>query len=173
MSNVLTFIYVLAVIAWLGFIFVIIRKPTLMGSLILLLPLITLSVSYVHAENYEPELNEKVCGANIISCVFLVVIILIHWNRSRAVYYRNRFLHLAAIAFVLLIISLYDIWLPDDKLKYWQHVRVILQTFSLTLVAYVIYDFYAWHHQWVIHNNAEGHEMENERKYNGIAWQIF
>jgi len=99
-------------------------------------------IGYSNACNLTFESEDDVLGANYLSFGFLITIILINWNTPLQLEDKNSFLKLLIVAFVLIMLSMIDIWVTRRQLSIVRHIRTSLQTAALVILSMSLYVYY-------------------------------
>ena len=111
---------------------------------ILLLPLIVFGINYSNLDEYPLQLENQMLRGNFLSFAFIVAIILINWNSPFDTETRTEFYKILVTAFILLMISLVDLWVGKNKLLIVKHIKTYLHTASLSLLAVALYLYYTY-----------------------------
>lgn len=139
-------VYILATFLWIALIlFLGIWKKDYIVLLILLLPLLVFVINFISLGEFTCNLEGEMFKGNFLSFGFLVAIILINWNSPLGHHNKTEFFKILIVAFILLMISLVDLWVPSDKMSIVKHIKTTLHTMSLTLLALALYLYYTYH----------------------------
>jgi len=137
-------IYILSVVLWIIFIWW--SELYLLGDWLIwffiIIPPIMYLIGYSNACNLTFESEDDVLGANYLSFGFLITIILINWNTPLQLEDKNSFLKLLIVAFVLIMLSMIDIWVTRRQLSIVRHIRTSLQTAALVILSMSLYVYY-------------------------------
>ena len=135
-------IYILMTIIWAILVFSLgLWKTDIVGVVIILIPLVVFAISYFSLESIDEECSNTIGRFNIISFALLAATILINWQNNSPI--QNWIRSLVVIATLLLVISIIDIWASKDNREVFLHFRTAIQTMSIVLLAYALYQFYA------------------------------
>lgn len=108
----------------------------------LFIPLFVFAINYLHLSWSDLGIIDYMFQGNFLSFGFLIAVILINWNSPFSPQDKIHFFRILLIAFILLMLSLIDIWISDVFIFFHYHIRSILQTMALTLLAYSLYLYY-------------------------------
>jgi len=148
-------VYILAAIIWIVLIFVCgWFKTRPLGLLFLSIPLIVFAINYQNACNHTIDLESEMFQGNFLSFAFLITVILINWKKIGD---KRKIFKILMISLVMIMLSLIDIWVDRENLILIKHVRTILQTSALLLLAYGLYTYYV-----ETIDNPWSHIMEHE-----------
>ena len=147
-------IYLLASIFWIILVFAlgIYQKADYMVWIIILLPLVVFAINYANLNSITYETEKQMFKGNFLSFGFIVAVILINWNSplgSDGHNDKSEFFKLLITAFILMMISLVDIWVDEKHTVIVKHIKTSLHTMSLTLLAISLYLYY------ISHNDSE------------------
>ncbi len=133
--------YIIAAIIWSVMIFVLgFYKTTILGYIILAIPLIVFGINYANLSSVTKELESEMLKGNFLSFAFLVAIIIINWTKIED---KGKYFRIMFIALILLMLSLIDIWVSPDKMSLMRHIRTIFHTTSITLIVFALYLYYS------------------------------
>ena len=133
-------VYILAAIIWVVLIFVcgwFKTKP--LGLLLLAIPLFVFAINYHNAIHPTVDLESDMFQGNFLSFAFLITVILINWKKVGD---KRKIFKILMISLVMIMLSLIDVWVDRENLILVKHVRTILQTSGLLLLAYGLYTYY-------------------------------
>lgn len=140
------YVYIISIIAWI-FLVVILKLwkyDDFIIWLILLLPIVVFIINYLSVGGFSCKMEDQMFRGNFLSFAFLVAIVLIHWNNPMGHHDKTEFFKILITAFILLMISLVDLWVDDKKMPVVKHIKTSLQTASLTLLALALYLYYTY-----------------------------
>lgn len=139
-------IYIIAAIVWLVLILLLdLWKPDIFVNLILLIPLVVFFINYISVGEFSCCAEAQMFRSNFLSFGFLVAVVLINWNSPIGNHDKVGFFKILIVAFILLMLSLVDLWVPKHKMSIVKHIKTSLQTASLTLLALALYLYYVYH----------------------------
>ncbi len=147
--NVMTSIqavYIIASILWVFLIFVLdLWKDDLIVLLILLLPLIVYLINFISLGDFTCGMEDQMFRGNFLSFGFIVAVVLINWNSPLGHHDKTEFFKILIVAFILLMVSLIDLWVDEEKMSIVKHIKTSLHTASLVLLALALYLYYIYH----------------------------
>lgn len=136
-------VYVIASLLWILLIFVLgLWKTDLMGTIILLIPLVVYGFGFYNANTLTVEVEETVFSINYLSIALLVVIPLTAWINKTYNGDQRYLTRIMVVAVIIALLSLVDIWVRPKWITVVRHVKSALQTAALTLVVFALYIYY-------------------------------
>ena len=141
-------LYLLAIFVWVVFIlyFEIDKEMDIVVLFFLSIPIILYIISFFSVNILTRESQEGVLNANYLSFGFLIVIIMINWNSpNKDLIDHSNFLKLILIAFILIMLSMLDIWVSEKWLPLVIHIRTIILTAALVILSMSLYILYLNH----------------------------
>ena len=139
-------VYIIASLLWVVIIVALgLWKDDIIVLLILLLPLVVFLINFLSLGEFTCSMEDQMFRGNFLSFGFLVAIILINWNSPLGHHDKTEFFKILIVAFILLMISLVDLWVGEDKMSIVKHTKTTLHTASLTLLALALYLYYTYH----------------------------
>lgn len=141
-------VYLLAIFIWVVFIlyFEIDREMDIVILFFLAIPIVLYIISFFSTNILTRDNHEGVLNANYLSFGFLIVIIMINWTSpNKDLIDHSNFLKLILIAFILIMLSMLDIWVSEKWLALVIHIRTILLTAALVILSMSLYIFYLNH----------------------------
>ena len=145
-KNSIETLYIVAAITWLVLSIVLglwVYDDILLWA-ILLIPLLVFAINYFNLEEFPLRLENQMLRGNLLSFAFIVAVVLIHWNSPFDKNSRTEFYKILITAFILLMISLVDLWVGEKKMLIVKHIKTALHTASLTLLAVALYLYYTY-----------------------------
>ena len=112
--------------------------------LILSLPLVVFAINYLSLGEFSMHLEDQMLRGNLLSFGFLVAIVLINWNSPFDSKTRTEFYKILVTAFILLMVSLVDLWVGKERMPVVKHIKTVLHTGALTLLALALYLYYTY-----------------------------
>jgi hypothetical protein len=135
-------VYLLASIGWVLIILLLkLYEVKIIGWIFLILPLFIYFINYINASNCTSETEDEMFQGNFLSFGFLIAIIILNWN-TPALSDKSKFFKILVLAFILLMLSLVDLWVSKVHLTIVKHIKSALQTSSLFLLALSLYIYY-------------------------------
>lgn len=158
--KIIQVIYILAVVLWIIFVFwaKLYEGADILTWLFILIPPLIYLIGFVNACNITFSAENDVLGANYLSFGFLITIILLNWNTPLQVENKNQFLKLLVVAFVLIMLSMIDVWVSRRNMSIVRHVRTMLQTAALVILSLSLYFYYR--HQEYNYNKSKSEEPD-------------
>lgn len=139
-------VYIISALLWIFLIFALdLWKDDILVMLILLLPLVVFIINFISLGEFSCCMEDQMFKSNFLSFAFLVAIILINWNSPIGNHNKTEFFKIVIVAFILLMLSLVDLWVPKNKMSIVKHLKTSLQTASLSLLALALYLYYIYH----------------------------
>lgn len=145
-KNNIETLYIVASITWLVLTVVLglWKYDDILLWAILLIPLLVFAINYFNLEHFPLHLENQMLRGNLLSFAFIVAVVLIHWNSPFDKQARTEFYKILITAFILLMISLVDLWVDEKKMLIVKHMKTALHTASLTLLAVALYLYYTY-----------------------------
>lgn len=144
---VIQLMYILAAILWVGLIYWcgLYQNSNILTWGLLLIPLLVFGMGYYNACNVNLEIEAYMLQSNYLSFGFLITIILLNWNSPLEATNKNKFFKLLITAFILIMLSMIDIWTDRQHLSVVIHFKSILQTAALVILSIALYAYYRAH----------------------------
>lgn len=141
--SLIEIVYLIAAILWIILIFAlgIFQKANYMVWIFMFLPLVVFIINYINLNNITYETEKQMLRGNFLSFGFIVAVILINWN-SPGNSDKSEFFKLLIAAFILMMVSLVDIWVDEKYMPVIKHMKTALHTMSLSLLAISLYLYY-------------------------------
>lgn len=137
-------LYIIASILWIILIIIAgLYKTTILGFLILSIPIFIFGFGFSSARHLTVEIEENLFTANSLSIGLVILLpLLTEVDKS---YNKNKktFTRAMVIAVVLAMLSLIDVWIQPKMISLTKHIKSIFQTTALTLLVYALYMYYA------------------------------
>jgi hypothetical protein len=112
---------------------------SIIGYALLLIPLFVFAINFESVNSCSFEIESEMFQGNFLSFGFLIVVILINWNK---VGNQPRLFQILLVSLFFIMLSLVDFWIRKEKLILVKHVRTIFQTIALILLAYALFIYY-------------------------------
>lgn len=139
-------VYLIGLFLWfLGVLLLDIYEEDLFIWLFIFLPPIVFLINFINLENCSKELEKQMFKGNFLSFGFLITIILINWNSPLENQDKSKFFQLLVVAFILIMISLVDIWVGGEFQSIIKHIKTVLHTCALSLLATALYLYYQYY----------------------------
>lgn len=139
-------VYIISSIVWIVLIFSLglWTHDDIIVWLILLLPLVVFAINYLSVGEFACQTEDQMLKGNFLSFAFIVAVVLINWNSPFDSQHRTEFYKILITAFILLMISLIDLWVGEKKMFVVKHIKTSLHTASLALLALALYLYYTY-----------------------------
>ncbi len=134
------YLYIFSSILWIFIIFFLkfyLSGPV--GWIFLIIPLAIFGVNLDNAKHHTQDVEDDMFQGNFFSFGYLIILFLINWEKVK---FKKRLFTILMAILILILFSIYDVWLPKKKIIYVKHFRSILQTLALSLLAYALYVYY-------------------------------
>jgi len=132
--------YMVSAIIWLVLIFAIrFWKSGVFGWLFLLIPLIIYGINLANVRTSTVDVEDDMFQGNFLSLGYLIVLFIINWEKVKD---RKRLLTILMFVLILILFSMFDVWVPKRQIIYIKHLRSILIVAALSLMAYSLYLYY-------------------------------
>ena len=139
-------VYIIGLILWiLGVLLLNIYSEDLFIWLFIFLPPVVFLINLINLESCSKELEREMFKGNFLSFGFLITIILINWNSPLKNQDKSKFFQLLVVAFILIMISLLDVWVSDKFQSIIKHIKTVLHTSALALLATALYLYYQYY----------------------------
>ena len=139
-------IYIIASLLWVILIVVMgLWTEDWIILLILLIPMVVFVINFISLNDFMCSSEDQMFRGNFLSFAFLVAIILINWNTPMGNHDKTEFFKILIVSFILLMISLVDLWVSQENMSVVKHIKTSLTTASLTLLALALYLYYTYH----------------------------
>jgi len=139
-------VYLLAAIFWIFLVFVLRlwENADYIIWLFLILPLVIFAINFFSLGEFTCSMEDQMLKGNLLSFGFIVAVILINWNSPIGQHDKTEFFKILITAFILLMVSLIDVWVEKDKMSIVKHIKTSIQTMSLSLLALSLYLYYTY-----------------------------
>ena len=139
--------YVFAIILWAITIYMLkLYRVDIIGLVILCIPLIIFGVAMYYASDLCTNVEVRLTRANMLSISVVIVIgLLAALEKSYSGKVKLGPAMMAAVIFSL--VSMYDLWFPINYISIQSHFKSIMQTYSITLLIFILYRFYRNHQE--------------------------
>jgi len=136
-------VYVAAIFLWIVAIFVLdLLEPDIFIWFFLSIPFIIWAINIINVETIGCYLEHEMFKSNFLQFGFIIAIILLRWNMPMEKHDKSKFLKLLVVGFILLMISMVDIWVDIKKQSIIKHFKTILHTSALVILAIALYLYY-------------------------------
>jgi len=139
-------IYLIGLILWFLLIILLdLMQPDIIVWIFLFLPPAVYLINLINLSCCSSDVEREMFKGNLLSFGFLITIILLNWKTPLEGQDKSKFFRLIVIAFILLMVSLVDIWVPIKYQSIVKHIKTILHTASLSLLALALYLYYQFY----------------------------
>lgn len=139
-------LYILGSIIWiLIFFWIKLYFKDHMSWIFLFIPLIVFVINFINVKNINIEVDNQMLQGNYLSFCLLIVVIIINWNNPYGPHDKLSYFRIILVAFILIMLSLIDLWVSPYHINLVRHFRTILLTSSMTLLALVLYFYFTDH----------------------------
>jgi len=138
--NEIKFAYILAIIIWIIIIWALrLYRADIFGWIIILIPFVVFIINYSNLDKETHDIDPFLKNDNLLAFSFLVVILIINWDKATN---NNGFLTIVILGLILIMLSMVDIWVTKNRVYLSMHIRSIFQTMGLILLTYSLYLYY-------------------------------
>ena len=139
--------YLIAVTVWILFVFLfgILDNMDPILFLLILIPPILFFIGYTNSCVITFDMEDLMSGANYLSFGFLITIILLNWKDPVDENGKARFFRLLIVGFILIMLSMLDVWVDRRWMSLVAHVRTVLQSSALIILSIALYMYYVNH----------------------------
>nr|QBK93943.1 MAG: hypothetical protein LCPAC406_02570 [Pithovirus LCPAC406] len=137
-------IYVVFAVIWIILIFLLqIPRKNFLILALLTVPIILALVAYNNAPHIEKTCEDLVLRTNTITVMIVAAAIVSQWKPFGGQdINKNQFYKLLTAAFVILLLSVLDVWVPDCDRTVIIHVKVSLQGIAIVILIIAVYSFF-------------------------------
>lgn len=112
---------------------------------LLAVPIIIFAFNYLNLKNIGPDIEQFMLLGDYLSFGSLIIIVLVYWRAPISNENKSEFLKLIVTAFIILMLSLIDVWGTRSQQSIVRHVRSMLETMALILLAVALYFYFLVH----------------------------
>jgi len=143
--------YILGAIIWIIIVFCLnIKQWDFIIALFLVGPLIVFAINYWNLDNLVCRVEQEMFKGNFLQFGFLITVILINWNPPSNNADKVSFFKLIIVAFILLMLSIVDIWVDEHTLSLVKHIRSMFQTAALSILVVALYIYFRFHQSQIV-----------------------
>lgn len=159
---VIQLLYILSALLWIYLIYQceLYKDSNILIWILLVIPIVVFAIGYYNACQVTLEIETYMLQSNYLSFGFLITIILLNWNSPLNEPNKNKFFKLLVIAFILIMLSMIDVWVDRQHFSLMVHFKSILQTAALVILSIALYSYYRAHEKSM-------HMGENKSMYMG------
>lgn len=108
----------------------------------LFIPIFVFSFNFLCVDGIDNNIEQCMCRGNYLSLCLLTVDIFLNWNRSLDVNDTFIFFRILLVAFIFIVLSLIDLWVPIKQISIVKHVKSIFQTIAISLLCFSLCAYY-------------------------------
>lgn len=143
--NDIKWVYIVFIVIWIALVVFLqcylCNDSVLWG--IIVLPIIFFLIGWYNANDITAEVEDNVFQSDYLALGLIIVFPLLTWvNRDYKGKDRRRFTAILVAAIILSLFSLIDLWVPKVWLPTIKHCKSCLQTMSIVLIIYALYQYY-------------------------------
>jgi hypothetical protein len=143
-SNVLFYIYIVAILIWIVLIIALRLYEGLdfIGWLILLIPLVLFALAASKIRHITYDVERYIFKNDYLSVGTVIVVPILIWLASNYRGDRQRYIRILITAIIFALLAILDCWIPRKWLPVERHIKTILQTFSIVLIIFALYSYF-------------------------------
>jgi hypothetical protein len=111
-------------------------------SFILFLPLFAFFITFLYIEHISIYVEENMMKSNYLSLGLILALPMLSWMLKEYNGNRKHFITIIVLALVLSLLTFVDIWVPENRMSIYRHIRSSLQVMSVSLFIYALCAFY-------------------------------
>lgn len=111
-------------------------------SFILFLPLAAFFLTFLYIEHISVYVEESMMQSNYLSLGLILALPMLSWMLKEYNGNKKHFITIIILALVLSLLTFVDIWVPENRITVYRHVRSSLQVMSVSLFIYALCAFY-------------------------------
>ncbi len=139
-------VYIIGLILWVvGILLLDIYEEDIFVWLFMFLPPVVFLINLINLEECSKEVEREMFKGNFLSFGFLITIILINWNSPLENQDKSKFFQLLVVSFILIMISLLDVWVGIKHQSIIKHIKTVLHTSALAILALALYLYYQFY----------------------------
>jgi hypothetical protein len=143
-ANVRT-IYLLAIFFWIILVLALgVYRTDIIGFVLISIPVLVFTVNIYYADRFSIGEGKNMLQSNIMTFGFLITAVILNWNNPN-VADKSKFFRIIVVSFILLMISMIDIWVPPNQMILIRNLKSALQTMALSLLSLSLYVYYIEH----------------------------
>lgn len=142
--NSVQWVYIIAIVLWIILIIMLrlYEKNDWLCWIMIIIPIILFIIGYINAKDITPDVEGSVFQSDYLSLGLIIIVPLLTWINKDYGGDRRRFIAILVSAVILNLISMIDLWLPARWLSVVKHAKSVLQTMSVFLIIYALYQYY-------------------------------
>ncbi len=111
-------------------------------SFILFLPLAAFFITFLYLEHISVYVEESMLQSNYLSLGLILALPMLSWMLKEYNGNRKHFITIIVLALVLSLLTFVDIWVPENRISVYRHIRSSFQVMSVSLFIYALCAFY-------------------------------
>lgn len=111
---------------------------------ILIIPYILFSISIYNAKSLGVDVEDEMFIGKFLTIGLILAKPIINWSNGDYNKNRESFASIIITAVILIMFSIFDVWIPKKWISVYKHVRSTLQTASLTLFVFGLIEFFSF-----------------------------
>ena len=111
-------------------------------SFILFLPLAAFFITFLYIEHISVYVEESMMQSNYLSLGLILALPMLSWMLKEYNGNRRHFITIIVLALVLSLLTFVDIWVPENRISIYRHIRSSFQVMSVSLFIYALCAFY-------------------------------
>nr|QBK92960.1 MAG: hypothetical protein LCPAC403_00940 [Pithovirus LCPAC403] len=135
-------VYLIAAIAWLVLVFWLdIPRKDVLILIFIAIPIILAIIAYCNAPFLAENCNKHQLKTNVIAIMLVSAAIFSQWGTSdgKRNVDKTKFYKIITTAFVILMLSVIDVWVPDEDRNVVINIKVAMQGITITLLIISVY----------------------------------
>lgn len=111
-------------------------------SFILFLPLAAFFITFLYIEHISVYVEESMMQSNYLSLGLILALPMLSWMLKEYNGNRKHFITVVVLALVLSLLTFVDVWVPENRISVYRHIRSSFQVMSVSLFIYALCAFY-------------------------------
>jgi hypothetical protein len=111
-------------------------------SFILFLPLAAFFITFLYLEHISVYVEESMLQTNYLSLGLILALPMLSWMLKEYNGNKKHFITIIILALVLSLLTFVDIWVPENRISVYRHIRSSFQVMSVSLFIYALCTFY-------------------------------
>lgn len=115
-------------------------------SYILAIPLAAFFITFLYLEHVSVYVEESMLQSNYLSLGLILALPLLSWMLKEYNGPKRHFITIIILALVLSLFTFVDIWVPENRVSVYRHMRSSLQVMSVSLFIFALCNFYYYNY---------------------------
>lgn len=143
----LQLLYILAAVFWvvLCILLNLLKYANWLIWILLALPIIIFGINFYAVPYIGPDIEQYMTTGDYLAFGTLIVIVLVYWKAPIAESAKTEFLKIIVVSAILIMLSMLDLWVPQQYRTLVRHLHSILDTYALILLSVALYFYYHVH----------------------------